>query len=190
MTLFDLTGRVAVITGGNGGIGLGIAQALASAGCNVSIWGRNAEKNRLAAASMAAGPGKVDSHVCDVSSAASVKEAMKATLNHFGRVDGCFANAGIGGGGRRAFVDRTEEEWRTMFATNLDGVFHVFQAAARHMTERSEAGDGFGRLVATSSLASLFGTARNEHYAARSRSNWRATASPPTPSCPDGSRAT
>ena len=52
-----------------------------------------------------------------------------------------------------------------MFATNLDGVFHVFQAAARHMTERAEAGDKFGRLVATSSLASLFGTARNEHYA-------------------------
>jgi NAD(P)-dependent dehydrogenase (short-subunit alcohol dehydrogenase family) len=166
MTLFDLTGRVAVITGGNGGIGLGIARALAAAGCNVSIWGRNAEKNRLAAASMAAGPGKVDSHVCDVRSASSVKDAMKATLNHFGRVDGCFANAGIGGGGRRAFIDRTEEEWRTMFATNLDGVFHVFQAAARHMTERSERGDAFGRLVATSSLASLFGTARNEHYAA------------------------
>src|SRR4029077_6912560 len=70
-----------------------------------------------------------------------------------------------GGGGRRAFIDRTEEEWRRMFATNLDGVFHVFQAAARHMTERADAGDKFGRLVATSSLASLFGTARNEHYA-------------------------
>ena len=166
MTLFDLTGRVAVITGGNGGIGLGIAQALSSAGCSVSIWGRNADKNSLAAESMAALPGKVDSRVCDVSSPASVKEAMMATLDHFGRVDGCFANAGIGGGGRRAFIDRTTEEWRTMFATNLDGVFHVFQAAARHMTERSEAGDRFGRLVATSSLASLFGTARNEHYAA------------------------
>src|SRR5580765_6331574 len=165
MSIFDLTGRVAVITGGNGGIGLGIAQALNAQGCSVSIWGRNAEKNKAAAASMAAGPGKVDSHVCDVSNPASVKDAMKATLNHFGRVDGCFANAGIGGGGRRAFIDRTEEEWRTMFATNLDGVFHVFQAAARHMTERAEAGDKFGRLVATSSLASLFGTARNEHYA-------------------------
>jgi len=166
MTLFDLTGRVAVITGGNGGIGLGIAQALASAGCNVSIWGRNAEKNTRAAASMAALPGKVDTLVCDVSNAASVKAAMTATLDVFGRVDGCFANAGIGGGGRRPFIDRTEEEWRAMFATNLDGVFHVFQAAARHMTERATAGDGFGRLVATSSLASLFGTARNEHYAA------------------------
>jgi NAD(P)-dependent dehydrogenase (short-subunit alcohol dehydrogenase family) len=166
MGIFDLTGRVAVITGGNGGIGLGVAQALAAAGCNVSIWGRNAEKNKNAAASMAGSPGKVDSRICDVSDAASVKAAMAATLGHFGRVDGCFANAGIGGGGRHAFIDRTEEQWRTMFATNLDGVFHVFQAAARHMTERANAGDGFGRLVATSSLASLFGTARNEHYAA------------------------
>jgi hypothetical protein len=163
--IFDLSGRVAVITGGNGGIGLGIAQALNAAGCNVSIWGRNAEKNKSAAASMASGPGKIDTRICDVSDPASVKAAMKATLDTFGRIDGCFANAGIGGGGRRAFIDRTEEEWRKMFATNLDGVFHVFQAAARHMTERAEAGDKFGRLVATSSLASLFGTARNEHYA-------------------------
>jgi NAD(P)-dependent dehydrogenase (short-subunit alcohol dehydrogenase family) len=165
MSIFDLSGRTAVITGGNGGIGLGIAQALASSGCNVSIWGRNAEKNTAAAATMKAGPGKVHTLVCDVTDTASVKDAMKATLDTFGRVDGCFANAGIGGGGRRAFIDRTEEEWRKMFATNLDGVFHVFQAAARHMTERAEAGDKFGQLVATSSLASLFGTARNEHYA-------------------------
>jgi NAD(P)-dependent dehydrogenase (short-subunit alcohol dehydrogenase family) len=91
---------------------------------------------------------------------------MAAALERFGRVDGCFANAGIGGGGRHAFIDRTEEQWRSMFATNLDGVFHVFQAAARHMTERATSGDAFGRLIATSSLASLFGTARNEHYAA------------------------
>ena len=166
MNMFDLSGRVAIVTGGNGGIGLGIAQALASAGCNVSIWGRNAEKNKAAAATIAAGPGKVDTHVCDVTDSASVSGAMRATLDTFGRVDGCFANAGIGGGGRRAFIERTEEEWRTMFATNLDGVFHAFQAAARHMTERANSGDRFGRLVATSSLASLFGTARNEHYAA------------------------
>ncbi len=166
MNMFDLTGRVAVVTGGNGGIGLGIAQGLASAGCNVSIWGRNAEKNRAAAAALAASPGEVDTRVCDVTDPASVNEAMIATLERFGRVDGCFANAGIGGGGRRAFVDRTEEEWRSMFATNLDGVFHAFQAAARHMIDRANNGDRFGRLVATSSLASLFGTARNEHYAA------------------------
>ncbi|MET0443383.1 MAG: SDR family oxidoreductase [Pseudorhodoplanes sp.] len=166
MSIFDLSGRVAVVTGGNGGIGLGIAQALAAAGCNVSIWGRNSAKNDSAAATMTSCTGQVDTQICDVTDTVSVKAAMDATLQKFGRVDGCFANAGIGGGGRHAFIDRTEEQWRTMFATNLDGVFHVFQAAARHMTERATAGDKFGRLVATSSLASIFGTARNEHYAA------------------------
>jgi NAD(P)-dependent dehydrogenase (short-subunit alcohol dehydrogenase family) len=165
MSIFDLSGRVAIITGGNGGIGLGIAQALALSGCAVSIWGRNEEKNKAAAATVARYSGEVDTRICDVTDPTSVKEAMKGALDAFGRVDGCFANAGIGGGGRKPFIDRSEEEWRKMFATNLDGVFHVFQAAARHMTERAEAGDAFGRLIATSSLASLFGTARNEHYA-------------------------
>src|SRR5437868_4212997 len=114
MSIFDLSGRCAVITGGNGGIGLGIAQALAAAGCNVSIWGRNAEKNASAASSMASLPGEVHTGLCDVSEAGSVKSAMAATLERFGRVDGCFANAGIGGGGRRSFIDRTEEEWQKM----------------------------------------------------------------------------
>lgn len=166
MSIFDLNGRVAVITGGNGGIGLGIAQALAAQGCAVSIWGRNADKNKASVDGIVKAGGKADSVICDVTDAASVNAAMAKTLDKFGRVDGCFANAGIGGGGRRSFIERTEEEWRKMFATNLDGVFHAFQAAARHMTERAAKGDKFGRLVATSSLASLYGTARNEHYAA------------------------
>ena len=96
MSIFDLSGRVAIITGGNGGIGLGIAQALAAAGCNVSIWGRNADKNKNAAATIADCSGKADTRVCDVTDPASVKSAMAATLERFGRVDGCFANAGIG----------------------------------------------------------------------------------------------
>src|SRR6202048_4282179 len=135
MSIFDLTGRGDAITGGRGGIGLGIARALGASGSDVSIWGRNADKNKSAAATMAGGAGKVDTRICDVSDPASVKAAMAATLERFGRVDGCFANAGIGGGGRHAFIDRTEEQWRTIFAPHLDGVFHVFQAAARHMTE-------------------------------------------------------
>ena len=201
MSIFDLTGRVAIITGGNGGIGLGIAQALAAAGCNVSIWGRNADKNKSAAATMAGCAGKVDTRICDVSDPASVKAAMAATLDKFGRVDGCFANAGIGGGGRHAFIDRTEEQWRSMFATNLDGVFHVFQAAARHMTERADsrrsvrpAGRDLEPGIAVRHRAQRAlrrdqGRA-STRWSARSRSNWRARASPPTPSCPAGSRAT
>jgi NAD(P)-dependent dehydrogenase (short-subunit alcohol dehydrogenase family) len=166
MSLFDLSGRVAVITGGNGGIGLGYAQGLASAGCTVSIWGRNETKNAAALETITKAGGKGEARVCDVSSADAVKDAMAQVVAKFGRVDGCFANAGIGGGGRTPFIDRTQAQWREMFATNLDGVFYVFQAAARHMTERAAKGDKFGRLVATSSMASLFGTAQNEHYAA------------------------
>jgi NAD(P)-dependent dehydrogenase (short-subunit alcohol dehydrogenase family) len=166
MSMFDLSGRVAVITGGNGGIGLGFAQGLVAAGCTVSIWGRNEKKNADALATLTRSGGKAETRVCDVADPAAVKDAMAQVISKYGRVDGCFANAGIGGGGRKAFIDRSEEEWRKMFATNLDGVFHVFQAAARHMTERAAKGDKFGRLVATSSMASLFGTAQNEHYAA------------------------
>ena len=163
---FDLSGRVAIITGGNGGIGLGMARALARAGCTVSIWGRNARKNREALAELSGFGAPVAARACDVTDRAAIEQAFAATLSAFGRVDGCFANAGVGGGGRHAFVDRAEDDWRRMFATNLDGVFHVFQVVLRHMINRAENGDRFGRLIATSSLAALFGTARNEHYAA------------------------
>lgn len=164
--LFDLTGRVAIVTGGNGGIGLGVAEALAAQGCAVSIWGRNAEKNAAAETRLRALGGRVQAIVCDVSVREQTEQATAATLAEFGRIDGCFANAGIGGGGRTPFAERTEEDWRRMFSVNLDGVFHAFQPVVRHMIARAATGDGFGRLVATSSMASLFGTARNEHYAA------------------------
>ena len=164
MNLFDLTGRVAIVTGGNGGIGLGMAQGLAAAGATVSIWARNAEKNSEALKSLPGG--KSDAVICDVTDPQSVKAAFDATLARHGRVDGCFANAGVGTGGLRPFIERTEKNWRDLYDTNLYGVFHVFQAATRHMIERAQNGDPFGRLVTTSSTAGLHGMAQAEHYAA------------------------
>jgi NAD(P)-dependent dehydrogenase (short-subunit alcohol dehydrogenase family) len=163
---FDLSGKVAVITGGNGGIGLGMAEALADAGCAVHIWARNAEKSERALNQLRAKGGRAEATVCNVSDAKSIAAAMGRTLDAFGRIDGCFANAGVGGGGRKSFLERPLEEWRQLLATNLDGAYLTLQAIARHMVDRAGRGDAFGRLVVTSSLASVFGTARNEHYAA------------------------
>ena len=166
MSPFDLTGKVAIVTGGNSGIGLGMAAALVEAGCAVHVWGRNAAKNERALAQLRAKGGRAEATQCDVSDPRSVDAAMAETLARFGRVDGCFANAGMGGGGRRSFIERPLTEWRELLATNLDGAFLTLQAAARHMVERAGRGDAGGRLVVTSSIASVFGTARNEHYAA------------------------
>jgi NAD(P)-dependent dehydrogenase (short-subunit alcohol dehydrogenase family) len=166
MKAFDLSNKVAVVTGGNSGIGLGMAEALASAGCAVHIWGRNAARNEHAVGRLRALGGRAESAVCDVSDMGAVAAALGKALDTFGRIDGCFANAGVGGGGRRSFVERPLEEWRQLLSINLDGAFISLQAAARHMVDRAGRGDAGGRLVVTSSLASIFGTARNEHYAA------------------------
>jgi NAD(P)-dependent dehydrogenase (short-subunit alcohol dehydrogenase family) len=166
MSRFNLGKRVAVVTGGNGGIGLAIAEGLADHGCAVSIWGRNVGKNAAAVAHIQGRRGSAKAFLCDVSDRQQAERATRDTLEAFGRIDGCFANAGIGGSGRTAFVERTDADWRQMFSVNLDGVFYAFQPIVKHMIERAAGGDRFGRLVATSSMAALFGTARNEHYAA------------------------
>lgn len=162
---FDLTGKVAIITGGNGGIGLGMAEGLAQAGAEVSVWGTNAEKNAAAVERLSAHGTRVSAQRCNVADEAEVAACFAATLETHGRVDGCFANAGIGGRGT-AFDEMTDEEWQRILSVNLDGVFYTFKHAARHMRERAEAGDPGGRLIGTASLAALSGQARGEHYAA------------------------
>ena len=162
---FDLSGRVALITGGNGGIGLGMARGLLEAGAEVSIWGTNAEKNALALASLQDIGPRVSAYVCDVADEEQVDARFAEVIRQHGRVDGCFANAGIGGRGT-AFDEMTKEEWDRIIAVNQSGVFYTFRAAARHMRERAQAGDAFGRLIGTASLAAISGQARGEHYAA------------------------
>lgn len=162
---FDLSGRVALITGGNGGIGLGMARGLAASGAEVCLWGTNADKNAKALDSLAKIGPKVTAQVCDVADEAAVEAAFAETLAAHGRIDGCFANAGVGGRGT-GFEGMTREEWDFIIGVNQTGVFHTFRAAARHMRERAEGGDAFGRLVGTASLAAISGQARGEHYAA------------------------
>ena len=159
-TRFDLTGKVALVTGGNGGIGLGMAEALAEAGAAVCIWGRNEEKNGAALQKLAAYGGRTMALPCDVSDEAQVEEALARTVGELGGVDACFANAGIGSRGTR-FHEMTLEEWRMVVGTNLEGVFFTFRAAVRHMLKSGRGGS----LVATSSLSARAGLARGQHYA-------------------------
>ena len=104
MKLFDLSGRVALVTGGNGGIGLGMAEGLAQAGASVEIWGTNAEKNAAAAERLRQHGAKVVSRLVDVSQEQSVVDGMDALLGEFGRLDACFANAGVVAPGSAAAV--------------------------------------------------------------------------------------
>jgi NAD(P)-dependent dehydrogenase (short-subunit alcohol dehydrogenase family) len=159
---FDLAGKVALITGGNSGIGLGLAMAVAQAGANVAIWGTNAEKNAAAKRKLEATGRKVIALQCDVGDEKAVDAAMAETVAKLGRVDGCFANAGVSGRGTASFMAMTSDEWHRVLRVNLDGAFYTFRAAARHMVERG----GHGVLVGTASLAAIEGAARSEHYAA------------------------
>ena len=162
--LFDLTGKVALITGGNGGIGLGFAEGVAKQGADVCIWGRNAQKNSEVLAQLTEFGTKVHAVCCDVAVEASVEESFAETLEVFGRVDGCFANAGVAKSGR--FEEFSTEDWRHVMDVNLDGLFYTLRCAAKHMKQRAEAGDPGGRLIATSSLGALMGMARVEAYGA------------------------
>lgn len=163
--MFDLSGKVALITGGNSGIGLGMAEGLAQHGCEIVIWGTNAAKNDAALEKLSSYGPKATANICDVTDAAAVDAAFAKALHDHGRIDGCFANAGYGAQKTR-FDEFQDEEWNRIIDINLNGAFYVFRNAAKHMRERALAGDPFGRLVGTSSLAAISGQPRGEHYAA------------------------
>jgi NAD(P)-dependent dehydrogenase (short-subunit alcohol dehydrogenase family) len=158
--MFDLRGHVALVTGGNSGIGLGFATGLARAGAGIAIWGRDEAKNRAAVEEISKLGGEVESFVCEVSDEAQVVRSTQAVIGRFGRIDSCFANAGSGYS--RPFLETTLEEWNRVLNVNLTGVFLSFREAAKHMVARG----GGGKLVATSSIGSIHGMPRQEAYAA------------------------
>ncbi|MDE0885058.1 MAG: SDR family oxidoreductase [Myxococcota bacterium] len=158
--LFDLSGKVAVITGGNRGIGLGLARGLAQAGASVSLWARDEVSNAQAAESLAEAGGQVQTLRCDVSSPEDVDQATAKTLERFGQIDAGFANAGFGDAADPLKLEL--KDFRRILATNLDGVFLCFKSWGKHMSER----EGGGKLVAISSISAIFGTPMQPHYAA------------------------
>jgi NAD(P)-dependent dehydrogenase (short-subunit alcohol dehydrogenase family) len=162
---FDLTGRVALVTGGNGGIGLGMADALAQAGASVEIWGTNAEKNARALEQLKAHGTKVSARIVDVSKEENIVAGVEATIQEFGRIDSCFANAGVSNRWK-SFLDIGGEDYRRLMSINLDGVIWTLREVCRHMKARAEAGDPGGSIVTIASMGAIWGSPRNEDYSA------------------------
>jgi NAD(P)-dependent dehydrogenase (short-subunit alcohol dehydrogenase family) len=158
---FDLAGHVSVITGGNRGIGLGIARALGAQGAAVALLARSSGRNDQAAAQLAADGITAMTITCDVSDEDEVARAFDRVLGRFGQIDSCFANSGTGAQSAPV-VETSLADWRRVHAVNLDGCFLTLRQAARALLAAKRPGS----LVATASLTALYGAARNASYAA------------------------
>jgi 2-deoxy-D-gluconate 3-dehydrogenase len=158
MKLFDLTGKVAVVTGGNGGIGLGMAQGMASCGAAIVVAGRNAEKAKSALASLAEFGVKVEFISADVTKKAACLKLVEDTVAKFGRLDILVNNAGTAI--RKMPQDYTEEEWHHVIDTNLTSAFLCSQAAYAPMKRQ-----GGGKMINIGSMMSLFGAPYATPYA-------------------------
>lgn len=164
--LFDCTGKVTLVTGGNGGIGLGFAMGIAKQGGDIAIWARNAEKNAAAKAQLeAAGAGRVETYVVDVSSEEAILAGYDQLMADFGRIDCVFANSGASPRYNSIF-DMPTEHWFEFQNTALHGAFFTLREAARHMKARAEAGEPGGSLVACGSLSLFQGLSGKAEYAA------------------------
>ena len=157
--LLNLSDRVAIVTGGNSGIGLGMAQGLAAAGAALVIAGRNALKNAAAAQSLQALGAQVLAVEADVTQESDCRALVQATLDRFGRLDILFNNAGINI--RKPPQDYTLEEWKTVLDTNLTSAFLCSQAAYPALVKA-----GGGKIINTGSMTSIFGAGFAAPYSA------------------------
>src|SRR5690242_17561106 len=141
----NIKNKVAYITGGSKGIGLGIARALTALGMSVAISSRHLAETEKAAASLSANGSKVLALESDVSSMASEQKAVKKVIDHFGRLDVLVANAGVGH--FASILDLTEDDWKSMIDTNLTGVFHSVKACVDELKKNK------GYIITIASLA-------------------------------------
>jgi 2-deoxy-D-gluconate 3-dehydrogenase len=155
MTTFDLTGKAALVTGGNGGIGLGMAKGLADAGAAVMVAGRDADKNRRAVAAMG---GNADAVTVDLAEESGARAAVDAAVRKFGRLDILVNNAGINI--RKSPQDYSLTEWHSVLNINLTSLFVCCQAAYPHLRTRG------GKIINIGSMMSIFGASFAAPYGA------------------------
>jgi NAD(P)-dependent dehydrogenase (short-subunit alcohol dehydrogenase family) len=156
----DLSGLTAVVTGGNNGIGRALAVGMASAGANIAVWARNAERNAETVEQLERLGAKAVGMSCDVTDEAAVAEAMEQTVDQLGPL-GCFvANSGVSV--ETPLAEMSLDTWRHVLRTNLDGTFLCTREAARRYIEQ----DSGGSMIVVSSTISRYGGAGMAAYAA------------------------
>jgi NAD(P)-dependent dehydrogenase (short-subunit alcohol dehydrogenase family) len=161
---FDLSGKIALVTGGNAGIGYGMAEGLARAGADVIIWGRRPDRNARAAEQLGQYGTRIAHRVVDIGNEQEIIAGFAAALAEFGRIDCLVANAAVPG--HAEILEMTSEEWRRLLNVNLDGTFYTCREAARHMMARGEAGDRGGSIIIVGSQIIHAGLPGLTHYAA------------------------
>ena len=157
--MFDLTGKVAIVTGGSRGIGLGIAQALAGAGAAIAVAARNPEQSDDAVRMIQSTGATAVSVPTDVAEPDAVQAMVDETVRRLGRLDILVNNAGINI--RKRPEDLAPEEWRQVLSVNLDAVFYCSRAAYPAMKDA-----GSGKIINIGSLMSIFGNAKASAYGA------------------------
>jgi len=163
--LFDLTGKVTVITGGNSGLGLGFARGIAKQGGNLAIWARNEEKNAAAKKELEAFGVKVSTHQVDVASEPQIVAGFDAVMQEFGHVDCVIANAGLPPPQTRSMLDLSTQAFQDFLDVSLTGAYVTLREGARLMVKRAEAGEMGGSLIFCGSLSMFKGLAGKPSYA-------------------------
>ncbi len=158
MGAFDLSGKVAAVTGGNGGIGLAMAEGLVRAGASIMIIGRNSEKNNIAEGKLAALGVKASAFTADVTSEEDCAAAMAAAKDRFGRLDILINNAGTNI--RNVPHKLSLQDWRTVIDTNLSSAFICSNAAYPLLSAEG------GKIINIGSMLSIFGSSYGAAYAA------------------------